>query len=180
MKHAASAVLSWLLVSMAACGAPDEPVRRGAAPVLRGPDEGPTWYVLGERIVGKVTAEESGGAYAVVLETSPPGAGPPPHVNSREDELLWVLEGRYEVQVGDRRFETSAGGFAVLPRGIPHAFRNLEETPGTVIATLVPGGFEEFFAEIDALSAEGSPDPENVVSRARKYGLEFLPAQPSK
>jgi len=54
---------------------------------------GASLWVLGERLTRKVPSQRTGGAYSVFEVVTQPGAGPPPHVQHREDEALYVLEG---------------------------------------------------------------------------------------
>ena len=49
--------------------------------------------VFGELVTCKVTSDQTSGAYTLFEATTPPGAGPPPHVHHREDESFYVLEG---------------------------------------------------------------------------------------
>ena len=50
------------------------------------------------------------------------GSGPPPHVHEREDEAFYVLEGSYEVTVGNDRFDAREGFFIYAPRTVPHSY----------------------------------------------------------
>src|SRR6058998_2450799 len=54
--------------------------------------------------------------------------GAPPHIHRRELETFIVLEGEYEFQCGDRKFKATKGAIVVLPREVPHAFKNTGNT----------------------------------------------------
>ncbi|MGE3888666.1 MAG: cupin domain-containing protein [Vicinamibacterales bacterium] len=69
-------------------------------------------------------------------------------MHANEDENVFVLEGTYEMSLGDECRTVSAGGCAVLPRGVPHGFRNVGETPARFVCVVSPGGLEEYFLEI--------------------------------
>ena len=62
-----------------------------------GTTRGQTFRVFGQTVTERITAEDSGGAYYVMEELSPPGTGVPPHRHSREDEIVQVLAGTVEV-----------------------------------------------------------------------------------
>jgi mannose-6-phosphate isomerase-like protein (cupin superfamily) len=49
-----------------------------------------------------VTGDRTGGAYSLFEVASQLGAGPPHHVQHREDEAFYVLEGNCEFLVEDR------------------------------------------------------------------------------
>jgi mannose-6-phosphate isomerase-like protein (cupin superfamily) len=51
-----------------------------------------------------------------------PRTAPPPHVHSREDELFYVLEGEFDVYVGDQAFTVQTGECIFLPRTKPHGW----------------------------------------------------------
>lgn len=143
-------------------------------PLIIPPGEGIVWSVLGEKITAKVLSEASAGQLATVEELSPPQGGPPLHIHRREDELFRVLEGRYEFQVGDRKIIGEVGTTAFLPRNIPHCFKNIADTPSRLQITLIPGGFEGFFAEVSRLTEQGPFELEDLLLIANKYDLEFL------
>ena len=46
------------------------------------------------------------------------------HRHSKQDELVYVLEGEIMLQVGDKRILATAGMFANMPVGTPHSFKN--------------------------------------------------------
>src|SRR5215475_11500458 len=62
----------------------------------------------GSSIEIKVESSQSGGEYGAVLWTVRAGEEPPMHTHSREDELVYVVEGRLIARVGDSRVEVGA------------------------------------------------------------------------
>jgi quercetin dioxygenase-like cupin family protein len=130
--------------------------------------------VLGERVTLKLSGEESDGACASVEISTPPQVGPPLYVHQREDEVLYVLEGMYEIRVGGRVVPAPPGTFAFLPRGIPHRYTNVGYRTGRLLVTITPAGFERFFEEMSLLAPDAPPDREQLDAIGRKYGLEIL------
>lgn len=137
-------------------------------------DEGTVWNVLGMPHQCKVHGGATGGAYSVIQINLPPGGGPPLHVHHREDEIFCALEGSFEIRCGQDTLRIGAGDVAALPKNVPHTFRNVGTATGRMLVTIVPGGFENFFEDIDRLSQRGAPDMGKVVELARQYGLEFV------
>ena len=137
-------------------------------------DAGKQWNIFGIEIVGKIMSTQTNGEYAVVVSTAPPNGGPPLHFHERENELFFVVDGNYEFQCGEKKFIVSKGAIIHLPRKIPHRFRNIGEQPGVLMNTITPGGFENFFKEIDRLPKANPLDRSIVRSIASKYGLKFL------
>jgi len=138
-----------------------------------GPGEGRILQVLGEAITVKIGGEQTDGRYAVFEEVSPVGGGPPLHVHRHEDEVFYVLEGEVEFQLGDQRFRGREGSAVLLPRNVPHTFRNAGPASSKVLVVVLPARFMGFFEEVDALARQ---TPEQAMELGRKYDLTFLPA----
>ena len=83
--------------------------------------------VMGAKSSYKATAADTGGAYSLAIETTPPHSGLPLHVHHREDEAMYILEGEYEIQCGDRTIHAARGAFVFLPRGVPNRFENVTD-----------------------------------------------------
>jgi quercetin dioxygenase-like cupin family protein len=49
----------------------------------------------------KVLSSETNGAYAILEKNIPAGKGPPLHIHRHETEIFHVLEGLFELRVGD-------------------------------------------------------------------------------
>ncbi|MFQ4138675.1 cupin domain-containing protein [Nodosilinea sp. PGN35] len=149
-----------------------------AAPFLVEADAGTTWKIFGLEIVGKIMSSQTDGAYSVVISTTPPAGGPPLHVHEHEDELFYILRGTYEFRFGDETITANSGDLVHLPAHIPHTFRNVGSAPGMAMNTMTPGGFEQFFVEIDRLPKDQPLDRSQVAAIASRYGLRFLPESP--
>lgn len=119
-----------------------------------------------------VPGEATGGAYAVWMNLSRPGASPPRHIHHREDEIFHVLEGRLAIWIDGEVFEAGPGDTASLPRGLAHTFRVISETPARMLMTVVPGGFERFFAAVSGLVVPR--DMGEVIRISDGYGLEYV------
>jgi len=142
-------------------------------PALSAASDGVTFTMFGASIRLIARATDTDGRFTVFEQTTPSGWGPPRHVHANEDEIVYVLDGTYEMSLGDEQRTVSAGGCAILPRGIPHGFRSVGETPGRFVCVVSPGGFEEYLLEIARFSPP--PTPAQLVGMARTYGLTLLP-----
>ncbi len=148
------------------------------------PGEGRSLWVLGELVTYKTTGQRTGGAYSLFEVATWPGSGPPPHVQHREEEAFWVLEGEYEFLIEGRTLTASAGALIHVPRGTLHTHRNLDEDVGRMLVTQTPGGLCERFFEEAGLpgtglsSASTAPTPgelQRMMELGRKYGIEYPP-----
>lgn len=143
---------------------------------------GRLYDVGGDRVRILIDAAATGGALGMIEAEIAPGSGPPPHVHSREDETLHVLEGALVFMVDGERHLVRAGETTFAPRGIPHSVRNDGRAAARVLVTLTPGGFERFFIETGTPAEPGSPitpaTPDalaRLVGIAPRYGLRFVP-----
>lgn len=152
---------------------PAETIVREASVVRRAtPIHGEPLNIFGDLMYVKLSGEETGGRYSFIEDMTPPGGGTPLHVHHREDEGFYILEGDYLFEADGKRFEAHTGDFVFVPKHIPHRFRNIGSTIGTILLTVEPAGLEVFFEEIAALT--GPPDPAELTPIFNKYGLELL------
>lgn len=135
---------------------------------------GPQHHVLGDLVTVKIHGRDTGGAYSQIESTCGPKVGPPPHIHHREDETFFVIEGEFEFICGGERTTGGPGTVARLPRGVSHRFANIGDTPGRVLVTITPSGFEDFFAEVGALPPEQQKEMAKLGAIASRYGLEFV------
>ena len=138
-----------------------------AQPVLNTPGAGKSLeFGNGSRAEIAVDGQQSEGEYAVVRYTVKPGDEPPLHTHTREDEMVFVVDGEITAIVGDTTVDVGPGAFAALPRGVPHTIRVKGES-ATLLLTLVPAGLERFFVP----TSETDNDPAT-------FGLELHDTPP--
>ena len=116
------------------------------------PDGGDSVWLAGIHITVKLTSEDTGGAYAMTEEITPPQGGAPPHTHSQEDETLYVLEGEVEFVLGEDTIPAGAFEGFFFEAGEP-----------------APEG---------SSPPEGEPDVGRIVEIGQKYGLEIPPPPP--
>ncbi|HEX8893881.1 MAG TPA: cupin domain-containing protein [Terriglobales bacterium] len=108
-----------------------------------------TWYkgILVSQMAG--TADNDG-AFDLVISKVRRGTEPPPHLDSREDEVFYIFSGEMNFYVDGEVFTVTSGECMFLPRGVPHAFLLTSEDVHA-ITLLTPGGF------LDALNRMNAP-----------------------
>jgi mannose-6-phosphate isomerase-like protein (cupin superfamily) len=116
-------------------------------------------------------SKDTGGRLSVVEHTLPPHvlAGPL-HYHTREDEYSYVLEGQLGALLGDQEVFAEAGDLVFKPHGQWHTFWNPGDTPTRVLELISPGGFEDLFRELGALS--GEPDLATLLELGARYGVK--------
>jgi uncharacterized RmlC-like cupin family protein len=107
------------------------------------------------------------------------GFSPPRHVHRREDTALLVLDGQLTVSIGDESRVVGPGGFAWLPRDVPHTFR-VDSDEVRLIELATPGGIEGFHvdasdpAPVAELPPPGEPDIPRLLAAAVGYDAEII------
>jgi quercetin dioxygenase-like cupin family protein len=153
-------------------------------PVIRQAGEGEQlWFAGGGVVTFLASVAETGGAFSVLEDRMARGKTTPLHIHPDFDEALYVLEGEILVHVDGQDHPVGAGGLAVAPRGVPHAFLVTSET-ARLLGLMVPGNGEAFFrsacdpATSDADAAR-PPDIARLQAAAeRSDSIEILGPPP--
>ena len=75
--------------------------------------------------VWRLAGAEQGVGCSVGVSEVEPGAGAPLHIHDGIDEVLIVIEGRFEFRIGEEKHEVAAGHTVAIPAGVPHGFTAL-------------------------------------------------------
>jgi quercetin dioxygenase-like cupin family protein len=138
------------------------------------PGEGEQLHALGLTAIEKIRSADTGGTCYAFEVITPPGLGIPPHVHRHEDEVLYVIEGEYEIVLGGERFRAGPGSVLNFTRGTAHGFLSVGATAGRVLHLVTPGSsFEQFLHELVQLPP-GPPDVPLLAALFGKYGMELL------
>lgn len=143
-------------------------------PIVILPDGGDRLNIAGGEFIHKVKSVDTNNVFSVIEIITPPGKGVALHVHEKEDELVYLLQGEIEVTLGDQTMLAVPGVMALLPRGIPHGFTNVGDTPSIVIDTILPGDFDNYFVEMAALYKSGEPTQAEVDALSEKYSIRYL------
>lgn len=138
------------------------------------PDGGDVLNIAGGEFIHKVKSADTNNVFSVIEIHTPPGESVAAHVHENEDEIVYVLEGEIEVSLGDQTMLAVPGVMALLPRGIPHGFTNVGDTPSVVLDTILPGQFDNYFVEMAALYNNGEPTQEEVDALSEKFSIRYV------
>ena len=140
--------------------------------VIVGPDEGARIEgPVGGPLSFKVRGEQTNGALTAFENVIPPGQGPPLHTHKGEDESWYVIEGELRFKLADGVHRAPPGSFVFVPRGTPHCFQNIADSPARILVMFTPAGMERFFDRFAALSA---PDPDAFAQIGGPLGMEVV------
>ena len=150
-------------------------------PTIRRAGEGEHFLQMRACVTVKLPADAAEGGRVNAAEFwMPPQFGPPLHIHHAEDELLQILAGRVRILCGDTDAIVGAGGFAYLPRGVPHTFWVQPDEPARMLAVFTPGGVEAMFTASGAPTdrahlpdGEGTP-PGNLEALSGHFRVEHI------
>ena len=142
-------------------------------PLMLTSEEGPT-VEMGplEQIMFKTTGPTTGGAFDLLEVTTQPGGGPPEHVHHRNDEAYYLIEGSFQVKLGNDVFTATPGSFIFVPRGTPHAFGNTSTEPARMLVIVTPGGMQGYFEQLSPLLF-GPPKEAEITRVLAQYSAEI-------
>jgi len=120
--------------------------------------------VDGAQYILRTPSAQTGGEYVEFEWVFPAGAfAPPPHVHPSQVEEYEVLEGEFDVLVGDEWRTLRVGESASVPVGVNHTFRRPKQAVRIRNFHRPALGFEDFIAQMCRVGKEkhlrGLKDP---------------------
>ena len=147
------------------------------------PAEGEALWSVGALTTVKATGEQTAGAYSLVEDLAPKGAGTPLHRHQEDDEAFYVLDGAMTFYLSnDEPIRASAGSFVHIPGGTIHAFRVDSETARYLIITTPR--HERFYraiaepAQTRSIPPDAPMDMERIGAACEAYGVEGVGPAP--
>ena len=148
-----------------------------------GPSKGRHIAVAGDINTIIVSKEDTGGTYSFVEAKIFPGGGPSPHIQTREYEGFYVIEGQVTFKANGQTIVAKPGTFINIPPGVLHSFKNEANEIAKVTFVLSPGGMEQLFVEVGIEVSDTNVKPptftkeqiQKLPSIASKYGVEIRP-----
>ena len=123
------------------------------------------------------TGDDTDDAYFLVEATVPPGGGPPFHIQTREEEAFYILEGELTFYGDDGEVSASRGTYLNIPKGAKHRFRNNGDETAKMLFFFVPSDIEVLFdalAEMDEPKGDVNSVIEALNELGKAYGVEYL------
>jgi quercetin dioxygenase-like cupin family protein len=140
------------------------------------------WFCGGGMHIWKATTAETSGSFTMFEDQMEAGKVTPLHRHPAADETFYLLEGEILLDIDGEQRKLGAGGIAVMPRGVPHAFM-VTSARARMLCLYTPGNGEDFYRLASEPVVEGGPptpvDFDRVRQAARQTGaIEILGPPP--
>jgi mannose-6-phosphate isomerase-like protein (cupin superfamily) len=142
-------------------------------PAIVAPKQGLSIKPFGLDMDVLLTTEATGGATSVIVAWHKPGEGPPDHVHYKQEEILFIIEGLYEMTVGDKIAQAGPGSIVFIPRNVVHRFKNVGFVTGRMLGWSLPGGQDRYLKAISELAAGGGFTGEKVIEISKTFDTHF-------
>ena len=145
------------------------------------PNKGKHIAVPGQINTIVASKKDTGGAYSFIVCKVFPGAGPVSHIQTREHEGFYLVEGQLTFTVDKERIEAKPGTFIKIPPNVLHIIKNETDEIAKLITILSPPGMEQFFVDIgiEVSDIDVKPPPytkeqiQKIPNLVAKYGMEI-------
>jgi mannose-6-phosphate isomerase-like protein (cupin superfamily) len=146
-----------------------------SSPLIVQPGQGEVLDLGNFEAVILASAADTSNAFTLLQTQNEPWQfGPPMHVHHDAAETFYVLEGRYLMYFEDRREECAPGTFVYVPRGTPHTFKVISESPGKKLNLFTPAAMQGFFEELAAAEAAGAVSPDDLDAISGRHQMEVV------
>ena len=104
------------------------------------------WFCGGGTHTRKATADETDGAFLIFEDQLQVGKVTPLHRHPDADETFYLIDGEILLHIDGEQVPLAAGGIAIIPRGIPHAFL-VTSVEARMLCLQTPGHGEPFYRQ---------------------------------
>ena len=125
--------------------------------------------------------KDTGGTYSMLEAKVFPNGGPMPHIQTREHEGFYVLEGEISFTVNGKEIIAKSRTFVNVPPNVTHSFKNKTDILAKMLIILAPGGLENLFVEVGDKVSDTTVQPpamsedkmKKFASLLSDYGIEI-------
>ena len=125
--------------------------------------------------------DDTDGTYSVVEAKVFPNGGPVPHIQTREHEGFYILEGEIVFTVEEKEIVAKSGTFVNVPPNVTHSFKNKTSNLAKMLIILAPGGLENLFVKVGDEVSDPTIQPSPMSDKQMKkfadmisdYGVEI-------
>ena len=117
------------------------------------------WMPGGVRTEIHLGAEDTGGAFCLLVDEPPAGWALPPHRHHGVAETIHVVSGLFSIEIGGQSSRLNPGDTVHVPADVIHSGGNVGKGRGRRIVIFSPAGMEGFFSEVGTQAPGDHVDP---------------------
>jgi quercetin dioxygenase-like cupin family protein len=154
--------------------------RTGMSFKLSSPGEGKHLNMLGDILSIMLSKNETNGTYSILESKVYPGGGPPPHLQTREFEGFYILEGELDFIINGKQVTSKTGTVINIPPRVVHSFKNNTDNIVRILVIIAPAGLEKMFEEVGTevseinLTKPSIEEKTRLLEISKKYGVEMI------
>lgn len=128
----------------------------------------------------KVSAEDTGGAYALMEDNLKREFTLGLHLHRQHAETFYILDGTIDFHVDGEWLSAEPGTCLHVPPGVPHAVALPEGGTGRMLMIYQPAGFDQYLAELVGLTQAELDDAALMERLAVRYDIIMLGGVPER
>jgi quercetin dioxygenase-like cupin family protein len=101
----------------------------------------------------------------------PPGTFVPPHIHPSQDEFIYMIDGKLDLELGEQKSSAGPGDLIRLPMSKPHGLYNHSSADVRCLFWVAPA--RKLRALFDKL--HNLTDPAEVMRLSAQHEINFLP-----
>jgi quercetin dioxygenase-like cupin family protein len=137
--------------------------------------DGIRWNILGQTYIPKQLSESSFSWHG----TLPAGSFVPPHSHPKQDEFVYMLQGKLDFVLDGAEASAEPGDLVRLPMGRPHGIFNQTDQDVKCLFWVSPSRrLYDLFWAIHDMGPDA--DPADLVAVSAKHEVDFLPPPDAK
>jgi quercetin dioxygenase-like cupin family protein len=151
------------------------------------PGKGKHVNMLGDILSIYLSKNKTNGTFSILDDKVYPGGGPPPHIQTREFEAFYILEGELDFNIDGKKVTAKTGTVINIPPNVVHNFKNNTNSVVKMLIIIAPAGLEKMFEEFDKeisgddydktdikYSEPSIEEKKRLMEICKKYGVQVL------
>lgn len=122
----------------------------------------------------KVSAAETGGAYALMEDNLKANFALGLHLHRHHAETFYILEGAVDFYIDGNWVRAEPGSCLHVPPGVPHACAVVDHQPARMLMIYQPAGFDQFLAELAEMTEAELADPAKMTALSERFDIHQL------
>jgi quercetin dioxygenase-like cupin family protein len=141
---------------------------------------GPNYDWTRDHTYVKVSAADTGGAYSLMEDNLKLEFALGLHLHRQHAETFYILDGEIHFYIDGDWMAATPGTCIHIPPGVPHAVDLPQGRTGRMLMIFQPSGFDQFLAELAAMTEQQLANEVLMEELNVKYGIINLGGVPPR